>query len=273
MATSILECLPEELLCHILDFAMARDSPFQIDYVPPEPAKQDIFGPVTVENWYYPPLQLESSSGAVDKLSKPTTAGCPHYRSRQEDHVADWIVINSTCRLIRRIGRAAFFGTKRIAMRGALPAELLQPGRVKRGFARILSQRPGYDPREDLVLVRDLVLVDAKEQAPTWFVALPELINSYFPALKRCTLLFGHRSADGPEWVTAAVAVAGPAKRMLNRLLVAIGLPENLDLDEAIGTGSTWTENEKALIKYIYPILRMKGEALQRKEEEQVEKT
>ncbi|KAI2626994.1 hypothetical protein GGS26DRAFT_562340 [Hypomontagnella submonticulosa] len=269
MATSILDRLPEELLRHILDFAMVRDSPFQIDYVPPELNKNNFFGPMQIQNWYFPPLILESSSGAHDQLSKPTTGGCPHYRSRQEDHVVDWIAINSTCRLIRRVGRAAFFGSKMIAMRGALPVELSQPGRIKRGFARILSQRPGYDPREDLVLVRDLVLIDAKEQAPMWLMALPELLSSYFPALRRCTLLFGHKSADGPEWVTAAVAVAGPAKKRLREYLVAIGLPGSLDLEETMGTGTSWAANERTLIKYIYPILKIKSEALQRREEGQ----
>ena len=265
MTTSILDRLPEELLQQVLEHAMTRNSPFQIDFRPQEPNENDHIGNMPIENWHWPPLLLESSTGITDPLSVPTTAGCPHRRSQQQAHVADWVAVNSTCRLIRRLGRTAFFNAKRIAMRSTLPADLMQPGRVKRGFARILSATPDYDPRIDLALIRDLVIIDSKEGSPMWWTGLPRLLDSSFPALQRCTLLFGHRSADGPEWVTAAVAVAGPVRQIMRELLLGIGMSNRLVLEETIGTGTSWNENKMFLEKYVYPIMRWKVKALERR--------
>lgn len=43
---------------------------------------------------------------------------------------------------------------------------LMQPGRVKCGLAYILSATPDYDPRLDLGLIHDLVIVDSKKGSP-----------------------------------------------------------------------------------------------------------
>ncbi|XXH02554.1 hypothetical protein Hte_008931 [Hypoxylon texense] len=268
MTMSILHRLPEELLRQILEDAMTRDSPFQIDFTPQEPNENNHIGSMPIGNFYWPPLLLKSSAGITDPLSVPTTAGCPHRRSQQHTHVTDWIAVNSTCRLIRRLGRAAFFNVKRIAMRSTLPADLMQPGRVKRGFARILSATPNYDPQIDLALIRDLVLVDSREGSPMWWVGLPTLLGS-FPVLRRCTLLFGHRSSDGPEWVTAAVAVASPARQTVRELLLGIGVSDRLVLEETVGTGTTWDENRATLEKYVYPIVRLKIVALKMRLEDE----
>ncbi|RYC65717.1 hypothetical protein CHU98_g522 [Xylaria longipes] len=262
MTRSPIERLPEELLSQILELAMLRDSPFQIDWEPPEPTENDYLGGVRVEIWHWPPLILRSSTGTTDPLSTPTSAGCPHRRSRQVDHVTDWIMTSSTCRIFHRVGRPAFFTAKMIAPRSTLLSRLQQTGGVKRGFARIL-----LDPacRKLLTLVRHVVIVDAKEQQPLWMLNLPTLLASHFPALARCTLVFGHGITDGPEWVTAAVAVSGPARETLADLLRGIGLSERLALEETMGTGSKWARNEAYLSRFIYPFLRRKAEFLRKK--------
>ena len=70
-------------------------------------------------------------------------------------------------------------------------------------------------------------------------MGLSRLLNPPFPVLQRCTRLFGHRSADGPEWVTAAVAVAGLARQVMRKPLLGIGTSNRLVLEDAIGTGTS----------------------------------
>jgi hypothetical protein len=92
--------------------------------------------------------------------------------------------------------------------------------------------------RADLALMQHLVLVDAREQAPTRMAALRGLLTDSFQALRSCMLLFGHRQSAGTEWVTATVAVGGPAREPLKEMMVIIGLPKGMVLEvclEALG--------------------------------------
>ncbi|KAI0968551.1 hypothetical protein F4678DRAFT_442110 [Xylaria arbuscula] len=265
MTRSFVERLPEELLSIILEFAMLRDSPFQIDWEPEELNEYNQVGGRPVHTWYRPRPILTSPTGATDPLSVLTTPGnpCPHLRSQQTDHVVDWVAISSTCRIFHRLGRPAFFTTKVIAMRTTLLPRLEDSkDGVKRGFACILRE-PAC--RKLLTLVRHVVLINAREQRPMWMLELPTFLTSNFPMLARCTLVFGHAETDSAEWVTAALAVSVPARKTLLDLLRAVGLSKHLELEETLGTGSTWDYNAILLSRYIYPILRIKAEAFRNK--------
>ncbi|KAI1772823.1 hypothetical protein F4818DRAFT_453220 [Hypoxylon cercidicola] len=246
---STLERLPDEVLSLILDFAMTRNSPFLIHRRwMPRPRYTNV-------TWRHPAKPLKSR---------------PHRRDSHEDHMADWIAINHTCRRIRRLGREAFLGTKVIAMHSTLPARLLPADELRPDraadwaadyFERVLS-------REDLKHVRHLALVDANDHAPMWMIALPGLLASFFPQLRSCTLLFGHAESE----VEGAAATTGrPARETLRRLLVAVGLRERLVLEESVGRGTSWAENERSMERCIYPILRFKVEALRKKKKEEEE--
>ncbi|KAI1288158.1 hypothetical protein F5Y03DRAFT_401830 [Xylaria venustula] len=264
MTRSLLENLPEELLSIILELAMLRNSPFQIDWEPEELTEYNQVGGRHVHTWYQPRPMLKSPTGATDPLSVPTTpqSPCPHRRSQQTDHVADWVAISSTCRIFHRLGRPAFFTAKVIAMRTTLLPRLEDSkDGVKRGFARIFR---ALTCRKLLTRIRHVVLIDAREQQPMWMLGLPRFLASNFPMLARCTLIFGHPATDSAEWVTAALAVSVPARKTLLELLHGIGLSENLELEETLGTGSTWDYNAILLSRYIYPILRMKSKAFRK---------
>ncbi|KAI1178006.1 hypothetical protein F4777DRAFT_540181 [Nemania sp. FL0916] len=273
---SPLEALPEELLKQILDHVMTRNSPFRIDHVPAQQeAKEDpTLGNMPIQQWYYPALQIKSSSGLYDPLSIPVTAGCPHHRDKRETHIVDWVIANSVSRHMRRLGRAAFFESKAIAMHSTLPSRLssssTSPSSVPNlGFARILAATP-----ESLLLlshVRRLILVDASEQSPNWMLGLPRLLSvGTFPALREVALIFGHRRTDDPEWITASAAVAEPLWEELRWRLDAIGLAPRISVLETKGTGGgNWKQNRRNLQTYIFPILEIKARALRAKREAQ----
>ncbi|RDL33302.1 uncharacterized protein BP5553_08741 [Venustampulla echinocandica] len=119
---SILDRLPDETLQRILEFSMARESPFYMDN--PYPA---VNISLIRKRWYFPPPILESSTGAKDPLftnTGPYGNTPSHQRDAQSVHQADWIAINCTNRRIRRLGKQSFFRAKAIAMAAELPAQL-----------------------------------------------------------------------------------------------------------------------------------------------------
>ncbi|KAI1366808.1 hypothetical protein F5Y08DRAFT_300156 [Xylaria arbuscula] len=259
---SPLEAIPEELLLLILGYAMTRNSPFQIDYIPlegdPDPNNTSIHDKIPVHKWFYPAIQLTSSSGRKDPLSFRVSAGCPHRRDKQETHIADWIIANSVSRRMRRLGRRAFFESKSIAIRSTVLRRTFNSLTSGTGFARIVAATP--EPL--LSYTRHLILADASEQRPTWMLSLVHLLSEdVFPALREVTLVFGHGKSDGPEWMTAAVAVAEPLWEELRRLLGAIGVPPRIRVTETLGTLGNWPEHRSLLQKFIVPILELKERA------------
>ena len=160
-------------------------------------------------------------------------------------------------------------------MMSTLPADLMQPGRIKRGFARILSAKADYDPRTDLALIRDLLIIDSKEAAPMWWIRLLELLNSFFSELQRCTFFYGFSGSPGHLELAAAAADAIPARQDTQDLLHGIGISKRVVFEEAIHSarkmnirhGWGWERIQASLEARIYPILRLKVAALRRKRE------
>ncbi|KAK8029566.1 hypothetical protein PG993_010857 [Apiospora rasikravindrae] len=263
--------LPDEILQHILDLSMLRDSPFYLDNKYPKKRY-----PVSPDHQY--PV-LESADGARDARCTPQ-----HPFSRRADHQRDWLAANATCRRFRRLGRAVFFRAKLVAMTTAFPdAAGLAQSRTALAGARMPIQNPA-DRAAALACIRHVVLVDARRMSPAWYLKLRRLlgrdpdpdVDRPFPQLRRCTLLFGFdyiwRGSAGhdPEWITAACALARPVPAEMRELLVGVGIPPRVEFEEALGPGKvTWRDIRADLEKYIYPTLRIKAKArLARKEKE-----
>ncbi|KAK7959365.1 uncharacterized protein PG986_004219 [Apiospora aurea] len=253
-----LDRLPDEILQHILDLAMDRDSPFYLDN--PSPKREF---PVPPDHTY---PALEAADGSRDARCTPR-----HPFSRRPDHQRDWLAANGTSRRLRRLGRASFFRAKAIAltcddqlMRAAAAADRgddLPLWDVFRGArSPILNWR---DLPDALACVRHLVLVDTRIQRPTWFLQLPKLLapSGAFPRLRRCTLLYEYRlepdrypaqaqaaggvdtSQHDPEWITAACALARPVPAELRELLLGVGASPQVEFEEALGPGArTWAD-------------------------------
>jgi len=247
---SILDRLADETLQHILDFAMARDSPFYID---------DPFRGTNRRKRikYSPPPVLESSTGAKDPLFTGHRGDTPvHQHAPQSVHRTDWIAINSTSRRIRALGKLSFFKAKTIAMHAGLPARL-----QRNDFEGIKRMWPN-DQALALSYIRDVVIVNARECAPIGFLQLPRAL-AIFPCLRRCTLLFGFSTSEGDEddveWITAAFALGGPVPLKMQELMTGVGMPRDFRLEEALGPGWTWAVHRNNIARYIYPMLGIKG--------------
>ncbi|TVY62912.1 hypothetical protein LSUE1_G008506, partial [Lachnellula suecica] len=228
--------LADEILQHILDLAMARDSPCYLD----DPCPGVNRSLRTGFSNGYPPF-LESPTGAKDPLFSSTglRGKTPvHQRAPQSVHRKDWIAINSTNRRIRALGKVSFFRVKTMAMRTKLPL------RIQRGDFTGFRMCPS-DQILALSLIRDTVIIDPKEASPMTCLELPKVISA-MPYLRRCTLLFGFRLVDGQddvEWITAAFVLGGPVHLELQELMVGNGIRSSFKLEEAMGPAGTWARH------------------------------
>lgn len=85
---TVLDRLSDDLLQHILDLAMARDSPCYID--DPRPGLDR----TTFIKRQHPP-KLESSTGAKDPYYTGCKKGTPqHHRALQPAHRMDWVIVS-----------------------------------------------------------------------------------------------------------------------------------------------------------------------------------
>ncbi|KAK8054553.1 hypothetical protein PG994_009620 [Apiospora phragmitis] len=261
MSKCPLDRLPDEILQHILDLAMVRDSTFYIDN--PYPKKQYLVGP----GHKYP--VLKAADGSRDERCTPL-----HPFSLRPDHQRDWLAANSVSQRLRRLGRPAFFRAKVIAMESSrflgVPGESLS--RTALAGAYMPIQGPP-DRAAALACLRHIVLVDAPSAAPMWYLRLPALLGpAHCPQLRRVTLLFGFRpSGDDPEWVTAACVLAAPVPAEMREQLVAgAGMSPKVAFEEAVGIHTSWGRLRVDMEKAVYPILEMKAKARLAKKEERV---
>ena len=116
---NLLNRLPDELLHRILQFVLWEEQPFWLEHcteLPRHRLKTDgderslsLLGDgVAGGNGVYPSRVVEQRLTTTVELS-------------QAVHQQDWIIINSTCRRIRRLGKPLFFQTKDIAVKTSLP--------------------------------------------------------------------------------------------------------------------------------------------------------
>ncbi|CAG9991036.1 unnamed protein product [Clonostachys byssicola] len=148
--TCMIDRIPDEILIHILRDLLTGD--VAIGDTNPEqalPAEDNVENaPLWLEHcvdiprfhmtkkvpgWeYLPDLILEElmtkpdGQDAIDERSE-TTPCPPPARPSQVKHINDWLIVNSTCRRFRRLGKPVFFAEKRIMVSANL-GERLQQG-------------------------------------------------------------------------------------------------------------------------------------------------
>ncbi|KAI0597461.1 hypothetical protein F4775DRAFT_560315 [Biscogniauxia sp. FL1348] len=255
---SPLDRLPDEILQHILHFAMESHVPFFLEYYTEARRHLERDGynavepvPPVFERW-----SVHYMHGNVTSSLKAKQ--CP----TQMEHMADWISINSTNRRIRRLGKEEFFRAKVLAMTHALP------GKLQTGAVRDLVSPE--DRALALEYASDVVLVYNNPYSPAEFVGLAKRLQP-FSRLKACTLLFGYQLNNPPRMVARAVAGTPETEGRFKmpddfrQLLVGNGVPEHMDLRVAIHGRITWPVYMDTLVQYVYPILRFRAEALAKK--------
>ncbi|KAK8017749.1 ankyrin repeats (3 copies) domain-containing protein [Apiospora rasikravindrae] len=229
---------------------------------------------------------FESSSVVIHyPHSGITTRYCSDNRpDTQRELAVDWLAINTTCRLLRRVGKEAFFRHRRFAM------FLTSPGPLQI-YNTHLRLPPPSTPHATKPEIRRQLFEMSQ------FLDLERIERiifrlKVFPRLRHCTLLYAYftrspqplppRNAypllqaavtdasgeDAEEWNKVAM----PAE--FRSLLHDIGVPMNVDIDLAIAKKqhprscmSDVGQIMANLNAIVYPILRIKGQALKRKAE------
>jgi hypothetical protein len=189
----------------------------------------------------------------------------------QIDHCADWLVLNTTCRRIRRLGKDVFFQTRCFAMTAALPGKL-----QRRGFSPTLSEA---DQELALAHIKEVAFVDENHNTPSGLLSLPRRL-AVFPSLCSCVLVYGYRRGEGYRPVREAVAVVVASYREdadtkegqpesreitweLRDLLRDIGVPKDIHVDLAYPPGVDRDYYRSVVRQTAYPMLHFKAQALQ----------
>ncbi|KAI5926225.1 hypothetical protein F4810DRAFT_586182 [Camillea tinctor] len=255
---SPLDRLPDEVLRRILYFAMESRDPFFLEYEAQaskylERENYNVVEPLppVYESWsvYY---KHRDTTALLKRRQDPT----------QVEHMADWIIVNSTNRRIRRLGKEEFFKAKILAMTHALP------GRLQTGAVRDLVSPE--DRALALEYARDVVILDNNPYAPSEFVGLAKSLQP-LSRLRACTLLFGYYLSEPPKRIARAVAGTPEAEGRfkmpndLRQLFVDTGVPENINLQVAVCGRIPWHLHLDTLVQHVYPMLRFRAQALTRK--------
>ncbi|KAK7966236.1 uncharacterized protein PG986_000513 [Apiospora aurea] len=284
--------LPEEILLDILK-ALA-----------PTP-KSNVFFPECHEG------KVKANGGlVVDRSSVvihyPHSGIRKHYCSdnhpdTQRDIAVDWLAINTTCRLFRRLGKEAFFKHRRFAMFLDSPGPLQlynvglrlpppsKPHHTKPEIRRQLAEMSQF---LDLDRIERIIFVDNDSTSPSGLLSLPQRLK-VFPKLRQCTLVYGYctrspqplppQNAYGTLQTTVTETSGENDAEKRNKvemptellgLLRDIGVPEKLEVNLAIPVKddpraciSDVGQIMANLSRNVYPMLRIKAKALKRKAE------
>lgn len=184
--------------------------------------------------------------------------------SGQRAHCLDWLVLNTTCRRIRRLGKEIFFRTRCFAMTTMMPLKLQQ-----RSFVPTLSK---IDQQLALACIEDVAFVDENIHSPSGLVSLPRRLTM-FPNLRSCLLVYGYRLGEGYNMLRAAVGLATrdvggrrPGQEMaleLTDLLHDIGLPAHIYVGLAFPPAIDQEWHKREIKRSSYPMLRHKARSLQ----------
>ncbi|KAK7954738.1 hypothetical protein PG996_015548 [Apiospora saccharicola] len=187
--------LPEEVLLQILkDVAQASRSDIFF------PECREVKGPS--KGYDYAVRTCDNFPMDIHYPHSNTTVRYGRYVTpdAQWEHISDWLVLNSTCTRIRRLGREAWYCSRTFAMYSNLPTLIKGLG-LDRGLPA------PYEPQSqvlklahtmDLSRIERVVFVDNYENTSAGLLALPKSL-SLFPELRHCVLVYGYtRRATSP---------------------------------------------------------------------------
>ncbi|KAK7222457.1 hypothetical protein V2G26_010460 [Clonostachys chloroleuca] len=204
---------------------------------------------------------------AIDERNE-TTPCQPPARPSQAKHINDWLIVNSTCRRFRRLGKPVFFAEKRIMMSANLGERLQQGPEINFGPMKLLGLSVA-DQALALGQTQDIILLGTRLTTPSMLVGLPKFLSA-FPRLRSCWLMLGYESdaESGTFKIHRADRenedhVCGIAARMRD-LLIDIGLSPSLELAFAVSDSYLWDQQEHFLTNETFSLLRVKKQMMQR---------
>ncbi|KAK7954739.1 hypothetical protein PG988_015433 [Apiospora saccharicola] len=267
-----LETLPQEILLHILR-----------DVV--ESQQSNIIFPECRQSYglRYPGMEIHYPHSGVTKWYGRKIKDRSHWKL-----VRVWLALNTTGRIIRRIGTEVYYDVVRFATHSILPQQLQQPGLRDTSSSQLVQNQ--LLPPLDLSRIKNVVFVDHYANLPSGrLVAVPQRL-SLLPRLRNCTLVFDYVSAHGDDqkaalpWMTpystlrkaVTNAPTWNAKDQdgaatiseLRDLLHVIGVPSNIHIDIAIplkvnGDRVRRRQTMGGLRDINFPLLREKAAALE----------
>lgn len=200
---SLLQALPDEILLKIIK-AFAENP------------KSYIFFP------QYCVLPGRYPCGPTMEINYPYSADTKRYCSNipfdQKRHAFDWLVLNTTSRTIRRLGREVFYSTRSFAMTMSLPDKLQQGvlsssqnprGSKKPSWKRQITSQRQYGSRMasigqwlDPSAIRRVMFVNSVGSSTSALIGLPRILRNFnrpdggarykkSHALGSCILIYG----------------------------------------------------------------------------------
>ena len=250
---SKLDCLPDELLQKILEFAMLSESPVYLDEFlrASQEAQHNRVGEK--------PSGKNETTNSLSHTSGVSTSDTLYYclDATQHIHLRDWRLINGTCKRFRRLGKEAFFSSKTFLMHPS-QAEKLQKLQVTRLGAE--------DQKAALKYIISVVFLVWTVESPSIFLTLPRRVSA-FRRLAHHGYIFGYRKGESIDGITRAVLDARTAPSHFVDALASIGCPvDDIQIQVSTYPGSAWSNHEAALRSYVYPVLEVIARAKAKKD-------
>lgn len=257
---AVFDTLPDEILLEILThFALRPKSDvffpeFYLKGIPRSSAEKAEFQAARSK---HAPIDIHYLHSATTKQCRRGPSGRP------DVHCAEWLVLNTTCRRIRRLGKGVFFQTRCLAMSSTLPQRLQQ-----RSFIPALSTT---DQELALARIEDVVFVDGNVHSPSDLLSLPRRL-ALFPRLRSCLVVYGYRESETLGELKRYVAFAFDGELdgrrnlgippSLRKLLCDIGVPEDIHVDFAFPPGLDSQAYRNEILRISAPMLHQKAQAL-----------
>ncbi|CAJ2506459.1 Uu.00g005890.m01.CDS01 [Anthostomella pinea] len=243
--------LPDEILQKILNHAMERDTPF--------------FPEACAQMFKKRPRQLLSDRSGLwaagwtgdalrNHAAMQLATGLP---ASQSVHFCDWLIINSTNRRFRRLGKESFFASKTFAMSPNLPG----------GLVSLLIFKDPLDCELALRYIRSIILVGVTTHTATNWLQLPKIMRT-FSRLQETAVLLGYRKGEDVSLIIKAKRIDNPPE--LNQLLVDIGVDRCLVPGIMLCKDLEWMDYANDLVTNIYPSLRARAGIMARIRDSQI---
>ena len=222
-AVSHFDSLPNEIVREILNWAMVRDTPFDLG--------DCIRTATAVETTVNSDSQWPLYDASIES---------------QQRHLQDWRIAGSVCGRVRSLGKEAFFTSKVFAMDLTL---------AKRLQARSLSRLSTEDQQIASQRITSVILMVDNLQTPSTFINIPRCIAA-FPKLECLDFFFGGRKGEPLAWMIKAAENRMQPPSHFNDALSAIGTPtDKIAMGILISPDSEWSFHEELLKSNVYPML------------------
>ena len=242
---SRLNCLPDELVQKILDFAMLSKSPFYLDEFlrASKVAEHNRVGKTS---------HGKNGSAKIPSLSD-NLYDC--LDATQRIHLRDWRLINGTCKRFRRLGKEAFFSSKTFHM---------DPSQAEKLQNLQLTRLSAEDQEAALKFIPSIVFFLSSVGSPRPFLTLPRCVSA-FRRLAHLDLILGiHKGEPIDDIKTAWDARTAPSHFV--DALASIGFPVDDIQIQVLTFSGAWSYHEECLISRVYPVLEVIARAKAKKD-------